>query len=60
MVRSSGGSPGVLAAKKEMKNGTARVHGDPLAWESKMVKQMGMKMSGDIIDSIGRLVIMEI
>ena len=59
-MRSSDGNPGVLTAKKEMKDGAARVHRDPLAWESKMVKQMGMKMSGDIIDSIGRLVIMEI
>lgn len=40
------------ACSKKMKDGAARVHGAPLAWESKMVKRMGMKMSGDLIDSM--------
>ena len=45
-------SRGAFSKEKKMKDGAARVHGAPLAWESKMVKQMGMKMSGDIIDSM--------
>ena len=44
--------PGCLQQRKKMKDRAVRVHGASLAWESKMVKQMGMKMGGDIIDSM--------
>ena len=35
-----------------MRDGAACMHGTSLAWEFRIVKRLGMKMSGDIVDSM--------
>ena len=40
------------ACSKKMRDGATCMHGTSLAWEFRIVKRIGMKMSGDIIDSM--------
>ena len=40
------------ACSGKMRDGAACMHGTSLAWEFRIVKRMGRKMRGDIIDSM--------